>query len=152
MKVRHLYVASMMIGAVGASMMSAARADDNAPALSRADVKAAVLSARTNGQLRRTGEAAEYDPAPQRGFVHSRAELRAEVLDARAAGELIPAGPAVAPFEQPTVSTVARAGVKSEVRLARIQGELIPAGQGFGPVETVAKAPHRQTFALSTTH
>jgi hypothetical protein len=148
MHARNLFVASFMVSAIGASMTSLSRADENSPAVSRADVKAAVLSARATGTLRPAGEAAEYDVAPPRGSQRSRAELHAEVLGARAAGELVPAGEAVTPFAEPGVSTLVRADVKTEVRLARLQGELIPSGQGFGPVETVAKAPRHQMFSV----
>lgn len=149
MHARNVFVASIMVGAIGASMASVSRADENSPAMSRAEVKAAVLSARASGALRPAGEAAEYEVAPQRGSQRARAELHAEVLGARAAGELVPAGEAVTPFAEPSVSTLARADVKAEVRLARLQGELIPSGQGFGPVETVAKAPRHPTFAVA---
>ncbi len=152
MKPGSLFLASIVVGAVGASMMSVSRADDSAAAPSRADVKAAVMSARTSGQLRPAGETAEYQTVPPRGFERSRAQLRAEVLEAQANGELIPAGEAVTPFAKPSVSILARAQVKEEVRLAQRQGELIPSGQGFGPVETVARAPRRATFAFSTSH
>lgn len=131
-----LFVASVMVAAASAALTSTVWADESQP-LSRAEVTAAVVQARADGQLRPAGEAAEQYRAPMLGSERARAQVLAEVLEARKLGQLIPAGQGIEPFVQAGGTTVTRREVQSEVQLARSRNELIPAGEGFGPIERV---------------
>ena len=106
-------------------------------------MKASVLEARANGQLRPPGEATE--PFASRGGtpVASYRQVREETLLARAHGKLVPAGEG-SPYVAETGTQMARADVKEATRQARINHELIPAGEGIGPVEMVARAPAKR--------
>lgn len=145
MNASRLLFASIMAGAVGAAISSMARADEESPPLSRAEVKAAVLHARAEGRLLPAGEASRPDAAPGDAPTRSHAQVRAEVIAARALGDLLPRGEAGAPGAAPSASTLTREEVRSEVRLARLQGELMPNGEAFGPVKTAARTRRGET-------
>lgn len=117
-----------------------ALAADGSAGPSRAEVKASVLAARANGELRPAGEASLPFTAPPARSTRSYAEVRTETLEARAHGALVPAGEG-SPAFAPGVSRLARAEVKEETRLARLNHELVPAGEGVGPVERQARGP-----------
>ena len=138
MNAQQLVIVSVIAVAAGAAVAPIAFAADGS-SLTRAEVAASVTKARADGQLRRTGESAEYDVHDTAtGPARSRADLRAEVLDARAAHQLVASGEAVSPIGAGNAvepSYLARATVKDETRMARAHGELIPSGQGFGPTD-----------------
>jgi hypothetical protein len=138
MNAKQLVIVSVIAVAAGAAVAPVAFAADGS-SLTRAEVAASVTKARADGQLRSTGESAEYYvyDAPT-GPARSRADLRAEVLAARAAHQLVASGEAVSPIGESIAvepSYLARSTVKDETRMARAHGELIPSGQGFGPTE-----------------
>ena len=142
MSPNHTFYLSLIAAALAVTA-SGALAAEPAAGPSRAEVKASVLEARANGQLRPPGEATE--PFASRGGapVASYRQVREETLLARAHGKLVPAGEG-SPYVAETGTQMARADVKEATRQARVNQELIPAGEGMGPVETVARAPARR--------
>ena len=138
MNAKQMFVASVMVASIGAAWAPTAHADSG---LTRADVKAQQA-------LRAAGEAVEPFWVAASGQTRTRQDVRAEVLQARASGELIPAGEAIAPFEKPTPSILARATVKEEYRMARMRGELIPDGEGFASPSRPASGRIGQTMAM----
>jgi len=130
---KHTFFLSILTAALATSAGGALAADPSASP-SRADVKASVLQARAQGQLRPAGEAAEpFTPAPA-GSTLSYRQVREETLLARAHRELVPAGEG-SPVVATSGTQMARADVKEATRQARMHGELVPAGEGIGPVE-----------------
>ena len=138
-----LSVIAVALAAVAGNALAAGPAG-----LSRAEVKASVLEARANGQLRPAGEAVE--PFALRGGtpIASYRQVRDETLMARAQGRLVPAGEG-SPYVAESGTQMARADVKEATRQARLHNELIPAGEGMGPVETVARGPARKFDLLA---
>lgn len=137
---------SLIAAALAATASSALAAE---PAgLSRAEVKAAVLEARANGQLRPAGEATQPFSTPGGTPVASYRQVREETLMARASGQLVPAGEG-SPYVDESGTQMARADVKEATRQARIHQELIPAGEGMGPTEKVARAPAKRIDLLA---
>ena len=151
MNSKQLVIVSVIAVAAGAAVAPVAFAADGS-SLTRAEVSASVLQARASGQLRRTGEAAEYYVYDQAaGAPRTRADVRAEVLASRASHELVASGEAPVPIGASTVfepSYLARGTVKEETRMARAHGELIPSGQGFGPTDGGSSAHRAPTVAL----
>jgi hypothetical protein len=139
-----LTVALALVASAGQAL-----AGDDAGAATRASVKASVLEARANGQLRPAGEATEPFAATSAGASRSARDVREETLLARAQGALVPAGEG-SPVVAPSGTQLARAEVKESTRLARLNNELVPAGEGVGPTDRMARAPARggATFAL----
>lgn len=152
MNAKQLLVASVIAASVGAAFAPVAWAGEGSQGPTRAEMKALVLQARANGELRPAGQASEPIAYPMAASTRSREELRAEVLQARAHGELIPSGQAVAPFEPVSQSTLARAEVRDEVKLARLHGELIPSGQGFGPVDRAGLTLRSEMVVAAARH
>lgn len=142
MSLKHTFYLSIVLVALAATAGNALAGEPGAGP-SRAEVKAAVLEARANGQLRPAGEATEPFSVPSGTAIASYRQVRAETLMARANGQLVPAGegsPAIAE----TGTRMARADVKEATRQARLHQELIPAGEGMGPTEMVARGPARK--------
>jgi hypothetical protein len=139
---KHTFYLSLVAAALAATASSALAAEP-AAGPSRAEVKASVLAARANGELRPAGEATQPFASRAGTPVASYREVREETLLARAHGQLVPAGEG-SPYVAETGTQMARADVKEATRQARINHELIPAGEGMGPVETVARAPAKR--------
>jgi hypothetical protein len=141
-------IAAVAIATVGTGAAAAAE-----PAwTARADVQAAVLQARTHGELVPAGEAiAPFASRWAAASERSRADVRRDVLQARAEGELVPAGQGMR-FSAPNEPTLlARAEVKEAVRIARARGELTPAGEGIGPVDGAERLhASRSTYVAMT--
>ncbi|MEP7301021.1 MAG: hypothetical protein ABI699_05785 [Caldimonas sp.] len=118
----------------------------------RAEVKAAVLQARADGELRPAGEAAGPLTIASGDSPLSRRQIRDDTLQARAHGELIPAGEGMVPAVAGG-TLLARAEVKESTRQARLNGELIPAGEGIGSGALQARTHARrdETIAARTT-
>ena len=140
MSPKHTFYLSLIAAALAVTASSALAAEPAGP--SRAEVKAAVLEARANGQLRPAGEATQPLAIPGGTPVASYRQVRDETLMARAHGQLVPAGEG-SPYVAEGGTQMARADVKEATRQARLRGELIPAGEGMGPVE-MARAPSKR--------
>ena len=125
-----------------------ALAADPAAGPSRAEVKAAVLEARANGQLRPAGEATQPFAVQGGEPVASYRQVRDETLLARAFGQLVPAGEG-SPHVAVTGTQMARAEVKAATLQARANDQLVPAGEGIGPVEMVARGPAKRFELLA---
>ena len=139
MNAKPSFLLSAVVIAAAASFAGPVQAGDTGDALSRAEVKAAVLQARAAGELMRAGEGfMTFQPSRGTG---TRAEVKAGVLQAMARGELMPAGDRPMAFAMPT-STRARGEVKDEVRQAQAAGQLLPAGERTAYFEP-ASAPTR---------
>ena len=142
---KHLFSLSIIVAALAATAGGALAAGDNP---SRADVKAQVLQARANGELKPAGEAAEPFTTATGASTLSRRQVKDETLQARADGDLVPAGEGTI-FVATSGTPMARAEVRESVRQARLNGELIPAGEGIGPVEYQARAHTRRAEMLA---
>ena len=131
-----------ILAATLAAATSVALATNDAEAVARADVKAAVLQARADGTLMRAGEAMQepLTATSARGSTLSRRRVRDDTLVARALGQLIPAGQGGSSFVAPRGTPMARADVRDSVRQANLNGELARAGEAMGPVERPARA------------
>ena len=136
------FVFLSILAATLAAATSVALATNDAEAVARADVKAAVTQARANGTLMRAGEAMQEPLAftLASGSTLSRRHVRDETLVARTLGELIPAGEAGPSFVVPLGTQMARADVRDSVRQANLNGELARAGEAMGSVEHPARA------------
>ena len=136
---KHLHIQAWAAFSVLALATSAAFA---APALTRAEVNAATLSARAAGTLVPAGEGIETRaPALANNAALTRSAVMADVLAARAAGQLVAAGEGSEPA---TLSAsggpvLARASVKADVLAARASGSLVPAGEGLS-TETLQRS------------
>ena len=133
---------SIVAVALAASAGTALAADPSGSP-TRAEVKAGVLEARANGQLKPAGEATQPFTAPAARSALSHREVREETLMARAHGQLVPAGEG-SPYVAESGTQMARADVKEATRQARLDGALVPAGEGVGPVEILARGPSRK--------
>jgi hypothetical protein len=124
----------------------AAKADPGASALTRAEVKAAVLAARASGELIPAGEASlPVSSRPGEGAFASRAEVKAAAMLAVRNGEMIPAGEGSPHFASSAGSTLSRADMHALVLRARAAGELIAAGEGERPSERQVVVLHART-------
>lgn len=106
--------------------------------LTRAQVAQSVIASRAAGQLRPTGDAADYQPSVsvvastvtrdqvRRETLAARAAVKAETLRARADGELVPAGEGIDGVN--SVHT-ARVAPRKANPLARLFHAGTPAGQ-----------------------
>ena len=150
MSAKHFLSVSILAAALAATASGALAAGETGSP-SRADVKAAVLQARANGELKPAGEAIEPFKVATSDTPSSRRQVRDDTLQARARGELIPAGEG-AILAIPVGTQMARAEIRESTRQARLNGELIPAGEGMGPVEYQARVHTRRAemFAAKT--
>ena len=133
-----LSVIAVALAAVAGNALAAGPAG-----LSRAEVKASVLEARANGQLRPAGEAIEPFAMRSEAAPLSYRQVREETLMARATGQLVPAGEG-SPYVAERGTQMARADVKQATLQARANQQLVPAGEGIGPVEMMARGPAKR--------
>jgi hypothetical protein len=144
--IRHTLIASLL-PLVSVAALAADPADSES--VSRASVKASVISARAAHQLRPAGDAADYyvTPSTSKTSTLTRAEVNQEVREARIDGLLRPAGEAESytVARGPLTWDRSRAEVKADVLEARAHGDLIPAGEGQ-PSAVEATAACAQTF------
>ena len=136
----HRPLIATLLPLVSFAALAADPADSNS--VSRASVKASVVSARAAHQLIPAGDAADfYVRKDASTSTLTRAEVKQEVRQARLDGLLQPAGEAESytVAQGPLTWDHSRAEVKADVLEARARGELIPAGEGErAGVETTA--------------
>jgi len=135
------FFVSTVVLSVAAAFAGPAQAGDAGERVSRAEVRAAVLQARADGELMRAGEGF-FALRPSRGS-GVRAEVKAEVRQALARGELLPAGERAMAFAAAPTSTRARAEVKDEVRQAQAGRQLVPAGERIASFEPASDPVRR---------
>ena len=140
MNVRRTLIATLL-PLVSVAALAADPADSNP--VSRASVKASVVSARAAHQLAPAGDAADFYVTTNASTTSTltRAEVKQDVRQARIDGLLQPAGESESytVARGPLTWDHSRAEVKAEVLQARARGELIPAGEGErAGVETTA--------------
>jgi hypothetical protein len=138
MSKRHFVSVSIITAALAAAAGGAIAAGPDASP-SRVAVKAEVLQARNDGQLRPAGEATQPFTFMTATSTMSRGDVRAETLQARRRGEMIAAGQGPS-FPVTAGTQVVRAEVRESVRQANLYGELMRAGEGMGPVGHQARA------------
>jgi len=136
----HRPLIATLLPLVSFTALAADPADSNS--VSRASVKASVVSARAAHQLIPAGDAADFYVTKNASTsTLTRAEVKQEVRQARLDGLLQPAGEAESytVAHGPLTWDHSRAEVKADVLEARARGELIPAGEGErAGVETTA--------------
>lgn len=133
-------VLSTVVTAMASAWSGPAVASEADAGATRAEIQAAVLEARANGELMPAGERFFF-VATGRGTA-VRADVKAAVLQAASSGELMRAGDRPTPFT-PAQSLRARSDVKGEVMQAKAGSELTPAGErlsSFEPASYPARA------------
>jgi hypothetical protein len=115
--------------------------------LTRAEVGAAVLAARANGQLMGPGEAIESHPVAPIS-IRSRADVEREVAAAQKNHTLMAVGDLSAPDVVVRGMGRSRAEVKAETVAARIDGGLLGAGEGLAREHAATKAPRGSVAGL----
>ncbi|MBA2673318.1 DUF4148 domain-containing protein [Ramlibacter sp.] len=133
-------VLSIVITSLAWAWAGPALASERDSGPTRADVKAAVIEARADGELMPAGERS-FVVATGRG-TGVRADVKAAVLQAIAHGELLQPGDRPMPFAA-AQSLRARSDVKGEVMQAKAGSGLTPAGERlslFEPASYPARA------------
>ncbi len=144
MRIIKQLIASAAIGAIGAiaNAQPVITTSNEAPALTRAQVRAETAAALAAGHMVPVGEAPNYpfDPALAVS-TRSRAAVAHEAAAAVAAGEIPHGELSLANLQrEPVTSHKSRAQVRAETRQARRLGLLTPAGELTAPAVTLAQS------------
>jgi hypothetical protein len=144
MRIIKQLIAGAAMGAIGAmaSAQPVITTSNEAPALTRAQVRAETAAAIAAGHMLPAGEAPNYPFEPaQTASTRSRAAVEIEAAAAVAAGEIPHGELSLAELQpEPVASEKSRVQVRAETREARRLGLLMPAGELTSPQVTLAQS------------